>query len=203
VVLTGAGVAIAGSMSSSDPKPDSYIQWLREQAPRPAAPSAEQRTSFGALRRARTTADDLPRASGEIIDGSIRGVNTSLSRRLRHPGKMAIWLTVGDGVVCMATLYPGEEGVTSTCQSTAHAAEGWLMGTAFGGPIPAGTTVVTGVVPDGVAEVEAIHDDGRKTKAPVVDNAYSFEVEGSFTLSFTDRAGNHRELSRFEAPQQG
>jgi hypothetical protein len=149
---------------------------------------AEQADQLSQLDRPRDTDDALPAEWREdLTEGDdVRkhwGANPSLARRTA-PGT---WIVPGDGYVCVANVTPGEGGLGFGCATPEDVERGLLA--------PAdidrdGNGVLTGVLPDGVAEVMLVDKDGATRTVAVERNTYRAAIDaGLKEVRFTNADG--------------
>jgi hypothetical protein len=142
-------------------------------AQRPVDPEVAGR--FAALRRPRTAADRLPPEAVEFVREATRdeGGVPEMARLARDRGGVAVWLVPGDGSICTYATRRGQRGGGGSCQPVERILAGSGPGSSAG---VGGTTVLIGLVPDGVAEVVLRARDGAVERTAPEGNVYVFET---------------------------
>lgn len=121
------------------------------------------------------------------------GQNTDLSRVV-SVARGAIYVIPGDDAVCLG------DGINwgHTCVDVETAVDGDLFLVTLGDP-KAPYTSVSGLVPDGVAEVSVTLGGGRTVTVPVRDNVYDLRVPGQAPpvtgISWVDEAGERHAVA--------
>lgn len=143
---------------------------------------ANQSSVFGILRRPRVDSDRISEArQDEYANGMIGrlGLNAALARRARTDAG-DIWVIPGKGFICL--------DVGGMCCNTSEVARAQGMVT-WTSARSDDSTIVHGLVPDGVKEVVLTATDGTTKTVPVKDNVYGTQMQGVFmSLRF---AGPH------------
>lgn len=180
--VMGAAAVISGCVAASG----TALAVAEGDAPSTPVTTVESITS-GAGPAARTTIDEidpaltrsfavLSRAAtpvSEISPLAVRfGATGSLARDAVTAEGQHVTLLPASGAVCLT------DREQTTCNETAQAAQGYVMLATFCAPsLPVGQSRITGLVPDGVAEVSVWTNTGRNT-VPVHDNVYVFQASG-------------------------
>jgi hypothetical protein len=186
----GGAIAIAGD-EGAEPAPVPEAQAAQAE-PVTAVPE-EQADQIRQLERPRTGDDALPdRWSDKLTEGDEAdehwGANPDLSRRT-GPG---VWVMPGDGYVCLANTTPGEGNLGFGCATPEDVERGLLAPTDVDAN---GNGVLTGVLPDGVAEVTLVAKDGSTRSVPVERNTYRAAIDANLKeVRFTDAAGGEHVL---------
>jgi hypothetical protein len=176
VLLVGAsggvaGLALAGTFTGGSISPQ---QWIDGQRVVPEATIApDQLSQLGILRRPRVASDVLPAAAAQGLTDSptaASGANAELSRSAQGLTTGSAWLIPGNGMICFEYEDPPIGG-GGTCQADAVVTSGQLVDIAGGATVP-GTTLVAGVVPDGVTQVTLNLTGGGTVTATVHENVY-------------------------------
>jgi hypothetical protein len=184
--LAGGGALATAGDDGAGPAPPSAAE--AAQAEPVTAVPAEQAEQLRQLERPRTNDDALPRHWDEdLTEGQDAdehwGANPDLSRRTA-PG---VWVMPGDGYVCMANSTPGEGNLGFSCATPEDVERGLLA--------PAdvdanGNGVLTGVLPDGVAEVTVVDKNGSTRTVAVERNTYRAAIDANTKeVQFTDADG--------------
>lgn len=186
----GGAIATAGDDTEPAPVPEAQAA--------DAAPvqeiQPEQAEELRPLRSDRTSEDVLPEVAREELTsgdnaGEHYGANPSLSRHTA-PG---VWIVPGDGYVCLASATPGENAIGFGCATPEDVARGLLAPSDVDAN---GNGVLTGVLPDGVAEVRVIDKDGSERSAPVDRNTYRAAIDANVKeVRFTDSDGGEHVLA--------
>jgi hypothetical protein len=158
---------------ASDPRPKK--RWLPDTSlPKVTEVCPDQSSAFGILRRPQVDSDRIPEERVEhYTHGMISrlGLNAALARHARTDA--------GDVWVIPANGFIGLDAGGMCCSSTEAArAEGIVTWTS--GPADQ-SSIVHGLVPDGVEEVVLATTDGTTRTVPVTDNVYGIVMEGIFT----------------------
>jgi hypothetical protein len=126
---------------------------------------------------------------------SLVDVDPASARRLDIPGAN-VWVAASATQVCVAgALVDGGSAVTGSCARPTQIVDGGLSGEGRPAPadvaaehLPAGTTDVYGLVPDGVGRVTFTFADGGDRTLAVTDNGYAGTFPSSPTrISYRDR----------------
>jgi len=100
----GSGLAVAGSSGGPAPVPPAQYQ-TGQLAVLATSPSSSDLASLGILRRAHTSADQLPSdLADQVAQGAFTGsfgANVSLARRASGLSSGAAWVVPGDGSECL------------------------------------------------------------------------------------------------------
>jgi hypothetical protein len=192
--LGGGGAIAAAGDESSGTAPASEIEAVNntQGEPVPGVP-ADQAQEVSQLERPRTSDDAMPSEwKAELTDGDSAddhfGANPSLARRT-GPGT---WIVPADGYICVANTTPGEGALGFGCATPEDVQKGLLA--------PAdidkdGNGVLTGVLPDGVAEVTLADKDGSTRSVPVDRNTYRAAIDANLEeVRFTDAEGGEHVL---------
>jgi hypothetical protein len=134
----------------------------------------DQSSLFGILRRPQVDSDRIPEERrDEYTSGMIGrlGLNAALARCARTAAG-DVWVVPGNGFICL--------DVGGMCCNTSEVArvQGMVTWTSARSD---DSTIVHGLVPDGVEEVVLTATDGTTKTVPVRDNVYGTEMEGVFT----------------------
>jgi hypothetical protein len=116
------------------------------------------------------------------------GADLALSRQVQGLAVGSAWLVPGDGSICF--VFTDEPvGGGETCQPDTVVTEGQLVMTSGGDAVP-GTTLVAGVVPDGVSQVTLSLANGGTVSVPVAENVYiATETQSVTSVTFTGPDG--------------
>jgi hypothetical protein len=134
----------------------------------------DQSSLFGILRRLQVDGDRIPEERRDVYTNGMigrLGLNAALARRARTDAG-DVWVAPGDGFVCL--------DVGGMCCNTTEVAgaQGLVTWTSARS---GASTIVHGLVPDGVEEVVLAATDGTTKTVAVKDNVYGTEMEGVFT----------------------
>jgi hypothetical protein len=184
LAVTGV-VAGAGAEDEGTPPPEAAAA----DTPPVTGIEAEQADQIGQLRRGRTTDDALPERWRETVrDDENFGANPSLSRRTA-PG---VWIVPGDDHVCVANSTPDDGGLGFGCATPEDVDRGQLAPSDVDAN---GNGIVTGVLPDGVAEVTLVDRDGSTRTVAVDRNTYRAAIDAHLKeIRFTDADGGQHVL---------
>lgn len=186
----GGAIAIAGD-EGAEPAPVPEAE-AAEAQPVTEVP-AEQAEQIAQLDREQTADDSLPPTwEEELTEGDdadeLWGANPDLARRT-GPG---VWVMPADGYVCLANTTPGEGNLGFSCATPDDVERGLLAPTDVDAN---GNGIVTGVLPDGVAEVTLVDKDGTTRTAPVERNTYRAAIDANLKeVRFTDTHGGQHVL---------
>ncbi len=155
--------------------PRARKHWLPDAAlPKVTEIHADQSSVFGILRRPQVDCDRIPEERREEdTNGMVGrlGLNAALARRARTDAG-DVWVIPGNGFICL--------DVGGMCCNTSEVARAQGMVT-WTSARSDDSTIVHGVVPDGVEEVVLTATDGTTKTVAVKDNVYGTEMEGVFT----------------------
>lgn len=199
---TAAGIAVAASLSDQSISPQDWINGQRVQPEAAIAP--DQLSQLGIFRRPRVASDVLPAAEAQALTNSpsaASGVNVELSRSAQGLTTGVAWLIPGDGMICFA-YGDSPVGGGGTCQPDAVVTAGQLVETSGGSTVP-GTTVVAGVVPDGVSQVTLNLANGDATSVSVHENVYLTTISGTSLTSVTFVGPNGPETNGLDGQSPG
>jgi hypothetical protein len=150
-------------------------RWLPNEAlPKVTEVRGDQSSLFGILRRPQVDSDRIPEERrDECTSGMIGrlGLNAALARCVRTDAG-DVWVVPGNGFICL--------DVGGMCCKTSEVARAQGMVT-WTSARSHDSTIVHGLVPDGVEEVVLTATDGTTKTVPVKDNVYGTEMEGVFT----------------------
>jgi hypothetical protein len=150
-------------------------RWLPAEAlPEVSEIDADQLSAFGILRRSRVDSDRTPEERwGAYKTGMVGrlGLNPALSRRA-STDIGDVWVIPGNGFICL--------DVGGGCCNPSNAARERGMVTWTSGRSK-DSSIVHGLVPDGVQEVVLTAIDGTTKTMAVEDNVYGTEMDGVFT----------------------
>jgi hypothetical protein len=184
--LSGAGALATADDQGAGPAPAAEAQ--DAQAQPVASVPEEQADQIQQLDRPRTSDDAMPAqwrqelTSGPDADQHW-GANPYLSRRTA-PGT---WILPGDGYVCVANITPSDGALGFGCASTDDVKQGLLAPSDVDAN---GNGVLTGVLPDGVAEVTLVNNDGSTRAVSVDRNTYRAAIDADLKeVRFTDADG--------------
>ncbi len=115
------------------------------------------------------------------------GANPGLSRRTA-PG---VWLVPGNDYVCLASTN-GDGDLGFSCATPEDVERGLLAPSDVDAN---GNGVLTGALPDGVAEVTLVNKDGASRTVPVDRNTYRAAIDGNLKeVRFTGADGGEHVL---------
>jgi hypothetical protein len=145
--------------------------------------AADQSSAFGILRRPQVDSDRIPQEGWEEYANGMTGrlgLNPELARRTRTDAG-DVWVIPGNGFICLDVL-----GMCCVTTDAARA-QGTVTWTSARSD---DSTIVHGLVPDGVQEVVLTATNGTVKTVPVNDNVYGTVIEGIFTsLRFASPSG--------------
>lgn len=184
--LTG-GVVIALGQDSNPPA--STITAGDTTAPEPSVPLAQSldpkaEQGFAILREGQA-ASKIPAAVNTPSVAQRFGTNPSLARSALASDGTRLYAVPGNGALCIAT-----QG-SAVCGSVDQAFAGATLVVELCSPsLAPGDVAISGIMPDGVAEVTVASASSGKT-VPVVTSVYHVEVPGDrvLTLAWQDAAG--------------
>jgi hypothetical protein len=186
-ILTGGAVVAVGQGAGSNEAP---LPGADPSPPFAGPPTAVEvdstlQSSFGVLRRARTSGDVLDQEKANaVVRQAPYGLNLGLARRAGQWGSDAVYVLPGDDSVCLLVDRP--KSVSTQCARAAFALEGHGVGAAL---TPDGVAV-TGLAPDGVDTVSVALPDGAVRKANVVNNVYNLTIDqGTAVVSYASPGG--------------
>jgi hypothetical protein len=133
-----------------------------------------QSSAFGILRRPRVDSDRVPEERSEAYKNGMigrLGLNAALARRARTEFG-DVWVVPGNGFICLDV---GGRGCSSSKAARDKGMVTWTSGRSKE------SSIVHGLVPDGVEEVVLTATDGTTKTVAVKDNVYGTEMEGVFT----------------------
>lgn len=189
--LTGGGAIATAGDDGAAPAP---VPEAKEAQAEPVTTVPdEQAEQIEQLDRAQTSDDALPdRWEDKLTEGDqadeLWGANPELSRRTA-PG---VWVMPGDGYVCLANTTPGEGNLGFSCATPEDVERGLLAPADVDAD---GNGVLTGVVPDGVAEVTVVDKDGGTRSVPVERNTYRVAIDANLKeVRFQDAHGGEHVL---------
>ena len=172
VVALGGGVTGLAAANGATARPS-------ERAPLAGATGTAQADglaqSFTVLTQAATT--PLPGQLAQDYEGP-PGLGIEADQA-RYVASADSWVVPGTDGVCLLSMNIVGQGVGSAvCQTIPRAVAGDLVDTAT---TPSGTSVVTGLVPNGVTSVNVMDETGSTTTVPVVTNV--FQIIGGHPTS--------------------
>jgi hypothetical protein len=182
--LAGGAIATAGD----DPAPDPAPEIVDASSPPVTTVEPEQAEEIRQLRRDRTSDDALPTGwRDKLAGGGHWGANPGLSRRTA-PG---VWIVPGNDYVCLAST-SGDGGLGFGCATPEDVERGLLAPSDVDAN---GNGVLTGALPDGVAEVTLVDKDGARRSVPVERNTYRAAIDANIKeVRFTGPDGGDHVL---------
>lgn len=205
-VLSAAGIAAATGLIS--PSTESTPPLVATGIP-PTTPAAQAFTArFSALSAPLRPSDALGaanlRPNSELTH---IGVDIQAARRTDTLGSWSTWVVPGGDVFCLYASNGGSGG--SACPSFGQMQDGGLftIGSGPSGDPPAGSVLVVGFVPNGVASVSIKFSDRPDETLEVTDNTFMSVVpETAQSVSYEDDNGRQvrasfRAVVRAERPQ--
>ena len=190
LVAASAGIAEAsGAFGTAQPTSPNTDQV----APLAQAADPTDLAMLGVLRRPQQPGDALPMEPNRLQDPVARstGANPALARKVSFGSLGDAWVIPADGGLCLqATGYVN--GVAAFggggCDTDNNGHPPYIQG--LSGGRPRGIYLITGLVPDGVSEVELHLTDGTIDSVPVEQNVYMAEVRSGLTsTTFTGADG--------------
>jgi hypothetical protein len=193
LVAASAGIAEAsGVLGTAQPTNINSDQ----RAPLAQAADPTDLAMLGILRRAQQPGDALPMSaiSAGPDDPAERsdGANGALARKVSFGAIGDAWVIPADGGLCLQSTGYVNGAVAfggGGCDTDADGHPPYIQGLSGGIRAP-GIYLITGLVPDGVSDVQFHFTDGSVDTVPVDQNVYMAEVRSGLTsTTFTNADG--------------
>jgi hypothetical protein len=204
LVATSAGIAEAsGVLGTAQPTNINSNQ----RAPLAQAADPTDLAMLGILRRAQQPGDALPMSaiSAGPDDPAERsdGANGALARKVSFGAIGDAWVIPADGGLCLQeTGYVNGAAAFGGggCDTDADGHPPYIQELSGGMRAP-GIYLITGLVPDGVSDVQFHFTDGSVDTVPVDQNVYMAEVRSGLTATtFTNADGTETSLAGSTPP---